>query len=995
MNRQKRFTLWATLLLTLAVAATASATPWKFAVLCDSRASYSTDGLPAYYDATYGISPYFAKVAKALSRESGLDFVLYPGDLVRGKKPALSDAQFAADIQEWNNQMKPVTDAGVPVYFVRGNHDAGNASGIWNSNITIPTVNPIIQDPTQTGLTYSFTHKGSLFVGLDEYPTGAAGATAIDRAFLNAQLAKQAQHKFVFAHQPLWNYKSSELGPATLADDLNNGGADLYFSGHVHSYQRIVEKGYGFQEMIIGTGGAPQDNPTLVPGDPGYLADPKLVVKSYAGGSGSNARFGYAVITVNDDGSISSEMKFLDNPASDSSPVSSFDSFTIPAKPWKFGVMSDTQWPTSPDGKNPNVAVNVIRHLNTEFINQGVKFVVQVGDLTDTVGTNNINLDVRATFAQDLYNAGIGFYPLRGNHESSTAGAVRFQQIFPQTQTGVNNQTPNMVATTIYGTQANSNSPFAVGTNFATEPGYEGLIYSFDNNNARFVIIDQFTAPSGAAHSNLTTNDISWIGGRLSTKPAKSHAFTFAHKGLITENHNDNLFNSTNPDTAIATTWPLTNSYMSYLQDNGVRYHMGGHDHMHNRAIVSSPDGLSKVQNIIGASNSYKFYIPPTTAALTAQSWRSRENQIAQELFTVGYYIFTVDGPRVTVDHYAMPNGCNGDCDLTYDIIPYSGNTPTTNYVDPVPFTRHDTFGYSLNGKEVLVPQGGSYLLSDNTAKAVANAETGYRGTSAAILSGTNGSRAKDYNNRPLTKSVNTGWSPKKDETASDIFTLWGMTDNLSTNFTDLSNTNNHYKYVVPDTTVTDTYALSMTYDPASVTAGQAMSGEFGLAVRTDDGRWVNAVAKNNGGTMHFVTGTWNSGYALGTYGIDTATSTVWAVVNHAGDFAAASFALTDISSRVKVSSTGFLYSRVTNKFNGTLTLTNSGAATLTGPFVLLFNGLTAGVTLDNASGSYNGYPHLDLTTTLDPGHSITTPLTFTNPAKALIKFTPVTFQAQ
>ncbi len=67
------------------------------------------------------------------------------------------------------------------------------------------------------------------------------------------------------------------------------------------------------------------------------------------------------------------------------------------AEPWKFGIMCDTQWPNSPDGKNPNVAVNVVNHLNQEFINRGVKFVVQTGDLTDN-GSNN-SLDIRATFA--------------------------------------------------------------------------------------------------------------------------------------------------------------------------------------------------------------------------------------------------------------------------------------------------------------------------------------------------------------------------------------------------------------------------------------------------------------------------------------------------------------------------------------------------------------------------------------------------------------------
>jgi hypothetical protein len=136
---------------------------------------------------------------------------------------------------------------------------------------------------------------------------------------------------------------------------------------------------------------------------------------------------------------------------------------------------------------------------------------------------------------------------------------------------------------------------------------------------------------------------------------------------------------------------------MSSLFNNGVRYYLGGHDHMHNRALVTSPDGFSTVQNIITASDSYKFYIPqnPSNDAkynIPANGITNgpREMEISQELFKIGYYVVTVDGPRVTVDYYASPNGCAGDCDLTYDIIPYT-------------FTKHETFGYSFPGESVGV----------------------------------------------------------------------------------------------------------------------------------------------------------------------------------------------------------------------------------------------------------------------------------------------------
>ena len=111
------------------------------------------------------------------------------------------------------------------------------------------------------------------------------------------------------------------------------------------------------------------------------------------------------------------------------------------AEPWKFGVMADTQWKANVDGENPDtVAVGIINQLNTQFINHGVKFVIQArrpgrrrkrrlnGDPTRR------NMPVRAAAAQALYDAGIGFYPLRGNHEGSAAAALEFQTLYPQTQ---------------------------------------------------------------------------------------------------------------------------------------------------------------------------------------------------------------------------------------------------------------------------------------------------------------------------------------------------------------------------------------------------------------------------------------------------------------------------------------------------------------------------------------------------------------------------------
>jgi hypothetical protein len=148
--------------------------------------------------------------------------------------------------------------------------------------------------------------------------------------------------------------------------------------------------------------------------------------------------------------------------------------------------MDDTQWTcsTDPAGNNPNaVSKSIIDQLNPQFITAGVKFVLQVGDLTEN--GNNTDIVTRATAALPLLNAGIGFFPMRGNHETyatpagtNNYGITQIRASFPQTR-GVTNT---------FGA-ANFSSP-------AIHSDLNGMSYSFDYSNARFVIIDDWTTPS-------------------------------------------------------------------------------------------------------------------------------------------------------------------------------------------------------------------------------------------------------------------------------------------------------------------------------------------------------------------------------------------------------------------------------------------------------------------------------------------------------------------
>jgi hypothetical protein len=488
--------------------------------------------------------------------------------------------------------------------------------------------------------------------------------------------------------------------------------------------------------------------------------------------------------------------------------------------------------------------LGIIHALNQQFIAAGVKFVVQVGDLVDAESwTNPANgatertLPYRAAAAQALYDAGIGFFPVRGNHEASVTAANEMLVLFPQTRGEGSHLggASNVIASSI--------------------GGLLGLSYAVDVGNVRLVLIDQFTRRDGTGSTNNNAVDqLDWVDTVLAGRPADSHALVFAHKNLIGQNHADCLFGANATANATA-----RNRFIASLQANRVGGYFGGHDHMHHRSTVASPDGTARVQQVICSSNSYKFYTP----AATPNDTTGREKVVAQELYTIGYYLVTVDGPSLTVSYYSSSHGADyGDVDLLY---------PPSSYR----FYLRERFGYSLNGRQFTVANGESYTVVQDS----------FGSTAARILSGTNADTAgdADYNGRAEVKTVATGWSAAPGGSASAIFRLWGMAENLSLFNAGLTGQ-------LPDAPAPmagDTFALSLSYDPALVRPTVLRSGSFCLQARDDSGNWSNAVHRNSGGSKRFVYGPWRATYGLGTYGVDTATRTVWAVIDRDGEFMA------------------------------------------------------------------------------------------------------------
>jgi hypothetical protein len=390
---------------------------------------------------------------------------------------------------------------------------------------------------------------------------------------------------------------------------------------------------------------------------------------------------------------------------------------------------------------------------------------------------------------------------------------------------------------------------FVTGENFSSpSQSLVGLSYSFSYDNATFVLLDQFTPPDNTA--NTIDAQQPWISGVLSGRTAATHAFVFGHKGLITENHTDVLFGN---DPSSDSTG--VNAFIGSMFSNNVRYYFGGHDHMHNQAGVTSSAGYGSpwIQDFILASDSYKFYTPLNPSNDTHYDipafGHQREFPIDQDLYEVGYYIVTVDGPNVTIDYYAVPTGLNGADLKTTPAL--TGN-----------WKKIKTVGYNLNDKQFPVAPGASFNSIQDS----------YKQTAAGFLSGTNDSTAKDAGSRPFWKLINMSWTD-----ANGYQAQRGFASHL-VKVLGLGKPGAH-----GDTT--DAYTFAMTYDPAHA---PSIDSNFALAIKNASGKWQNAVDFNFGGTKTYINGPWNMMYGVGTYGVDTQKGYVWAVLNYnGGTFAA------------------------------------------------------------------------------------------------------------
>jgi hypothetical protein len=194
-------------------------------------------------------------------------FILYTGDLVAGYS---TEAAFRSQLRDWIKIMRPVYDAGIHVYPVRGNHDASskNSEAVWNDIFQGRYALPHNGPEGEKNMTFWAQEGNSLIVGLDQW---GWHTHAINQGWLDQVLRDHPQtHVFVMGHEMAFKaghhddcLDNNEYARDAFITSLSRAGARVYLAGHDHFYDHMEitdpanHPGLNIHQFVLGTAGAP------------------------------------------------------------------------------------------------------------------------------------------------------------------------------------------------------------------------------------------------------------------------------------------------------------------------------------------------------------------------------------------------------------------------------------------------------------------------------------------------------------------------------------------------------------------------------------------------------------------------------------------------------------------------------------------------------------------------------------------------------------------
>ena len=238
------------------------------------------------------------------------------------------------------------------------------------------------------------------------------------------------------------------------------------------------------------------------------------------------------------------------------------------AEPWRFIAVGDSR------GSDNGVNTPILTEIANQIISQNAEFVVFPGDLVDGY-VNQTTLQSQLMHWRDImqpvYNAGIGVYAVRGNHDiGSPAGTTAWNNVF--------------------------SGNYALPQNGPS--GEQNLTYSFAHKNVFVLGLDEYV-------NNMRVNQ-TWINGQFAANN-KAHVFVFGHVPAFQAQHTDNLDD-----------YPTQrNAFWASIKAEGGRAYFAGHDHFYDHARIDDGDGNYKNdvhQFIVGTAGAPLYsWAPPYT----------------------------------------------------------------------------------------------------------------------------------------------------------------------------------------------------------------------------------------------------------------------------------------------------------------------------------------------------------------------------------------------
>jgi len=294
-----------------------------------------------------------------------------------------------------------------------------------------------------------------------------------------------------------------------------------------------------------------------------------------------------------------------------------------PEKPWNFIVTCDSR------GSVNGVQPIVLGELVNEILEQGADFVLFPGDLVSgyaSIGPAGFEAQLRewVRITEPVYNAGIGVYVSRGNHEIMDVWGYTIR---PDIDPEDNHATRwlNVFGNDLYPEQKlPDNGP-------ASE---KYMTYAVTHKNAFIVSLDQY---AGINHDAVHMVNQEWLDAQLAAN-TKPHIFITGHEPAFRALHSDCLDNKP----------AERDAFWASIRNAGGRTYFTGHDHFYDHARIDDGDG--------NPDNDIHQYIIATAGAPTytwSGSYSGNNSYYAVEQLchseNYGYVLAEVDGFKVTL----------------------------------------------------------------------------------------------------------------------------------------------------------------------------------------------------------------------------------------------------------------------------------------------------------------------------------------------------------